>query len=243
MNILATSGGFRPDRRYGWTVGPVLRHALSLSGATRPRVCLVNTATGDDTRSYSYAYAAFAREVPEAQLSHLALFPMPSVVDPAAHLLEQDVVWVGGGSVANLAAVWRTHGLDEAFRTAWERGVVLGGVSAGSLCWHVGGTTDSFGTDLRLFKDGLGLLPYSNTPHYDSEEQRRPLYQGLVASGQLPAGWATDDGVGLHFSGTDLVDVVSDRPDAYAWRVEPGEEPGSVVETRLTPRMLQSPAG
>ena len=241
MNILATSGGFRPDRRYGWTVGPVLRYALSLAGATRPRVCLMNTATGDDTRSYAYAYAAFAREVPEAQLSHLALFPMPSAVDPAAHLLEQDLVWVGGGSVANLAAVWRAHGLDEAFRAAWERGVVLGGVSAGSLCWHVGGTTDSFGTDLRLFTDGIGLLPYSNTPHYDSEEQRRPLYQGLVGSGALPAGWATDDGVGLHFSGTELVEAVTDRPDAYAWRVEPGDRPGSVVETRLDPRMLEGP--
>jgi peptidase E len=131
--------------------------------------------------------------------------------------------------------------LDEAFRAAWERGVILGGVSAGSLCWHVGGTTDSYGTDLRVFKEGLGLLPYSNTPHYDSEEQRRPLYQSLVASGELPAGWATDDGVGLHFSGTELVDVVTDRSDAYAWRVEPGDEPGSVVETRLEPRMLDSP--
>jgi peptidase E len=121
--------------------------------------------------------------------------------------------------------------------------VVLTGVSAGSLCWHVGGTTDSFGPDLRPVTNGLALLPYSNTPHYDSEDQRRPLYQSLVADGTLPAGWATDDGVGLHFRGADLVDVVCDRPDAYAWQVEPavsGTDTG-VLETRITPRRLDAP--
>jgi peptidase E len=188
-------------------------------------------------------YAAFAGHRPDVELSHLALFPMPNVEDPRAHLLEQDVVWVGGGSVANLLAVWRAHGLDVVFREAWEAGVVLTGVSAGSLCWHVGGTTDSFGPDLRPVTNGLGLLPYSNTPHYNSEEQRRPLYQSLVADGSLPAGWATDDGVGLHFRGTDLVEAVADRPDAYAWQVEPavsGADAG-VLETRLTPRRLDQP--
>jgi peptidase E len=239
VNILATSAGFRPDGRYGFTVGAVLQHALALSGAARPRICLVHTATGDDAARYAAAYAALNREYPEARVSHLALFPMPTVPDPAAHLQQQDVVWVGGGSVANLLSVWRTHGLDDAFRQAWEGGVVLGGVSAGSLCWHVGGTTDSFGPDLRPFTNGLGLLPWSNTPHYNSEEQRRPLYQGLVGRGELPPGWATDDGVGLHFSGTELVEAVSDRPDVYAWHVAPGEQPGTAVETRITPRFLE----
>jgi peptidase E len=162
---------------------------------------------------------------------------MPNVVDPRKHLLGQDVVWVGGGSVANLLALWRLHGLDEIFREAWQQGVVLSGVSAGSLCWHVGGTTDSFGLDLRPVTNGLAFLPFSNTPHYDSEEQRRPLYQRLVANGTLPAGWATDDGVGLHFRGTELVEAVAERPDAYAWRVERGED-GHAVETRVEPRML-----
>ncbi len=239
--ILATSAGFRPDGRYGLAVGPVLHHALELAGATgrRPRLCLVNTATGDDTARYAASYAAFARDRPDVQLSHIALFPMPSQPDPAGHLLEQDVVWVGGGSVANLLAVWRAHGLDDAFRQAWEAGVVLGGVSAGSLCWHVGGTTDSFGPDLRPVVNGLGLLPYSNTPHYDSEKQRRPLYQRLVADGDLPPGWATDDGVGLHFDGTELVEAVTDRDDAYAWHVE--QSGGTAVESRVEPRRLPEP--
>ena len=104
---------------------------------------------------------------------------MPNVRDVREHLLSQDVIWVGGGSVANLLAVWRVHGLDEVLRECWEAGVVLGGVSAGSICWYVGGPTDSYGLDLRVSPPGLAFLPYGNGVHYDSEEQRRPLLHGL----------------------------------------------------------------
>jgi peptidase E len=110
-------------------------------------------------------------------------------------------------------------------------------VSAGSLCWHVGGTTDSYGPDLRPVTNGLALIPTSNGVHYDSEEQRRPLYQRLVAEGVLPSGHATDDGAGLVYRGTDLVEAVADRPDAAAYRVERGAD-GTAVETRLEPRRL-----
>ena len=129
------------------------------------------------------------------------------------------------------------HGLDEVFREVWEAGVVLGGVSAGSLCWHVGGTTDSFGPDLRPVTNGLGLIPTSNGVHYDSEEQRRPLYHRLVADGALPGGHATDDGVGLRLPRHRAVEAVADRPDAAAYRVERGPD-GTAVETRLEPRRL-----
>ena len=242
MNILATSAAFRPARREGLMPSPVLEYAIELAEVTgrRPKVCVLHTALGDDSRWIAMTYAAFAGHRPDVELSHLALFPMPNVDDPRKHLLEQDVIWVGGGSVANLLAIWRAHELDVAFREAWESGVVLTGVSAGSLCWHIGGTTDSFGPELRAVTNGLGFLPYSNTPHYDSEEQRRPLYRSLVADGTLPAGFATDDGVGLHFRGTEFVEAVSDRPDAYAWLVEPavsGSAAG-VLETQIVPRML-----
>ncbi len=240
MNILATSAGFVPDGRWGIRVGPVIRHALHLAGSpARPKLCLLATAGGDDPASYARYYAALARDLPDVRVSHLALFPMPNVADVRAHLLDQDVIWVGGGSVANLLAVWRVHGLDSIMKEAWQAGVVLAGVSAGSLCWHAGGTTDSFGPDLRPVTDGLALLPFSNTPHYDSEAGRRPLYRGLVAAGALPPGWATDDGVGLHFRGTELVEAVADRADAYAWRVERDSavEAGA-RETQVVPRRL-----
>ena len=236
MDILATSGGFRPDRRTWLTVGPIIEFAFELAGKPeRPKFCYVGTALGDNPMFSKATQDAFIGR--DVVVSNLAAFPMPSVADVRAHLLAQDVVWVGGGSVANLLAVWRAHGLDEVFREAWEAGVVLAGVSAGSLCWHIGGTTDSFGPELRAVTNGLALLPYSNGVHYDSEEQRRPLYHRLVADGTLPAGHATDDGAGLVYRGTELVEVVADRPDAAAYRVERGPD-GTAVETRLEPRRL-----
>ena len=236
--ILATSMRGTVDGPGGQGVvpAPVLDLAVELAGApARPRVCHLATATGDDPAWLTRFYAAFAGRA--VQASHVALFPMPNVHDLRAHLLAQDVVWVGGGSVANLLALWRVHGLDAVLREAWEAGVVLAGVSAGSLCWHVGGTTDSFGPDLRPVTNGLGLLPHSNGVHHDSEEQRRPLYQQLITDGTLPPGYATDDGVGLVYRGTELVEAVADRPGAAAYRVERGAD-GRAVETRIEPRRL-----
>jgi peptidase E len=138
--------------------------------------------------------------------------------------------------VANLLAVWRVHQLDVIFPRLWQEGVVLGGVSAGSLCWHVGGTTDSFGPDLRPVTDGLGMLPYANGVHYDSEEQRRPVFHRLVGEGILPAGYATDDGVGLVYRGTDLVEAVSEVAGRSAYSVF--REDDRVHEERITPRLL-----
>jgi peptidase E len=235
--ILATSGGFRNTPTGAARPGPLVAHALRLTGKDRPRFCYVGTASGDDVRHIALIYGAFAGRH-DVIVSHLELFMMPNVPDAAAHLLAQDVIWVGGGSVANLLAVWRAHGLDEVFREAWRRGIVLSGVSAGSLCWHVGGTTDSFGVDLRPVTDGLALLPYSNGVHYDSEEQRRPLLHRLIGDETLPNGYATDDGVGLHYVGTELREAVSDgTPGASAYWIERSGD-GRVTETAITPRVL-----
>ncbi|HTW19248.1 MAG TPA: peptidase E [Mycobacteriales bacterium] len=236
--ILATSGGWTgsPAGRFRPQRGALVNHLLRLTGKSLPKVCFLATAGGDNDEEIAGYYNAFAG-AEDAVVSHLELFLMPNVPDPAAHLLAQDAIWVGGGSVANLLAIWRTHGLDAAFRAAWERGIVLGGVSAGSLCWHVGGTTDSFGRDLRPAPAGLGLLPYSNGVHYDGEEQRRPLMHKLVGEGTLPDGYATDNGVGLHYIGTTLHEVVSEIEGANGYRIE-RVAPGEVRETVLEPRLL-----
>lgn len=238
MHILATSGGFLPSE-YGafqWRRGPLVEHAIALAGSPdRPRICHVGTAHGDSLNGIAGFYRAFAGS--DTRASHLELFSMPNVADVRAHLLAQDVIWVGGGSVANLLAVWRVHRLDEILRECWEAGVVLAGVSAGSICWHVGGPTDSFGVDLRAVTNGLAFLPYGNGVHYDSEEARRPTLHRLVADGTLPTSYATDDGVGLHYEGTELVEAVADRPGVAAYRVERGPD-GRAVETRIEPRLL-----
>ena len=235
--ILATSGGRVPGRRTPWEVGPLTEYAVELAGVTgrAPRVCFLATALGDNAAVLLNFYDAARFAGYEA--SHLALFPMPNVDDIRGHLLAQDVIWVWGGSVAGLLAMWRLHGLDDVMREAWEAGVVLTGVSAGSICWHVGGPTDSFGPDLRAVTTGLGLVPYANGVHYDSEEQRRPLLHRLVEDGTLPTAYATDDGVGLHYRGTELVEALTEIPGQGAYRVERGPD-GAAVETRIEPRLL-----
>jgi len=235
--ILATSGGYAPGARTRIALAPLVRHAVDLSGAEgTPALCFVGTASGDQ--------AWFRAELDEAaravglRPSHLVLFPMPNVPDIEEHILAQDVVWVGGGSVANLLAVWRVHGVDRIMRTAWEAGVVLSGVSAGSLCWHVGGTTDSFGPELRPVHDGLGLLPYANGVHHDSEERRRPLVRSLVSAGDLPTAYCTDDGEGLVYRGTTMVEAVTEIRGKAAYRVSRTGDGDGVLEERLEPRVL-----
>jgi len=209
--ILATSGGFVPGPvQQSVRVGAMVLDALALTGATRPRVCLVLTASGDPSAYYAASYEAF--NVAGCDVTELKLFLQPSA-DPEERLCGSDLVWVGGGSVANLLALWRLHGVDTAMRHAWEQGVILSGVSAGSLCWHTGGTTDSFGPTLVPVTDALGLLPFANGVHYDSEEQRRPLMHRLMAEGMLsPIAYATDDHVGVWYEGTEATRVVADSP-------------------------------
>jgi peptidase E len=235
--ILATSGGAVPGRRLIWEVGPLTDFAVDLAGVTgrAPRVCFLATALGDNPHVIRCFYEAAMQRGFAA--SHLSVFSMPNVDDITEHLLAQDVVWVWGGSVAGLLAMWRLHGIDLAMRTAWQAGVVLTGVSAGSICWHVGGTTDSFGPDLRPITNGLGLVPFSNGVHYDSEEQRRPLFQSLIADGTLPAGYATDDGVGVLYRGTEFVEALSEVDGKSAFYVERGSD-GAAVETELGARRL-----
>src|SRR3954454_14699996 len=219
--ILATSAGFERGRfgMFDLRPGPIHHFAAELANAgDTPRFCFLHQAVGDPDNWIGATYAAFATTGYRA--SHLQLFPMPNHDDIRAHLLAQDVIWVNGGSVANLIAVWRAHGLEEILHEAWQAGVVLGGVSAGSICWHQGGSTDSFGPTLRPVTNGLGWLPYSNGVHYDSEAQRRPLFHRLIADGTLTDEYATDDGVGLVYRGTEMVEAMADRPDCAAYRVQ-----------------------
>ncbi len=235
--ILATSGGYRMGERTRIEFNRLVHHAVDLSGVTgrAPKVCILGTASGDQ-RSWAAELDEAAR-IAGFDLSHLHLFPMPNMEDIAGHLLAQDVIWVGGGSVANLLAVWDVHDLRPVFRQAWEAGVVLSGVSAGSICWYEGGTTDSFGPDLRAVTNGLALLPFANGVHYDSEAARRPTVHRLVADGTLGLTHCTDDGVGLVYHGTELVEAVTEEPGKAAYVVT-RTPAGEVTESRLDARPL-----
>ena len=139
--------------------------------------------------------------------------------------------------MAGLLAMWRLHGWEEILREVWQAGVVLTGISAGSICWHVGGPTDSFGPTLRPVTNGLAFVPYANAVHYDSEEQRRPLFHSLIADQTLPRGYATDDGVGLLYRGTEFVEAVAETDGKAAYLVQRGTD-GSIEETALQVRRI-----
>ncbi|GAB2786778.1 peptidase E [Streptomyces chlorus] len=239
--IVATSGGHRVGARTRVLFNSLVHHAVDLSGVhgRRPRVLYLGTAVGD--AEHVTARVGEAARVAGFDLTPLQLFPMPNVDDVEGTVLDHDVVWVMGGSVANLLAVWRVHGLDGVLRRAWRSGVVLAGVSAGSICWFRGGTTDSFGPELRPVTDGLDLLPYGNGVHYDSDAGRRPLIHRLVAQGVFATAHCTDDGVGLVYRGTELVEAVAEEPDKAAYVVRRDGE--RAVEERMEPRLLPTPPG
>ena len=210
------------------------RYILSRARRTPPKVCFVPTASGDADNYIVRFYDAYT--VDRCLPSHLRLFGR-KIQDLRTFLLGQDVVYVGGGATGYLLAVWRMAGLDAVFREAWDRGVVLAGVSAGALCWFEAGLTDTLGQPLQPLRGGLGFLRGSFCPHYDGEKQRRPAFQQAVGGGAVPPGYAADDGVALVYDGTELGEIVSSRPAARAWRVERTAE--GVRETELTPRYLE----
>jgi dipeptidase E len=165
------------------------------------------------------------------ECTHLSFYPWPPE-NLRELALAHDVILVCGGNTANMLAVWRVHGFDAVLREAWEAGVVLTGWSAGMICWFEAGVTDSFGPQLEGMPDGLGFLPGSACPHYDGEERRRPVYTSLVR-GSFPPGLALDDGVGAHYVGTELREIVTSRADGGGYWVSPEGE-RSLAVRRLT---------
>ena len=186
-----------------------------------PKVCFVPTASGDAESYVDRFVEAFAGR---AETSSLRLFHLSELaeqgedIDLRAFVLAQDVIYVGGGSTANLLAVWRLHDLDDILAEAAEQGVVLAGISAGMNCWFESSVTDSFGP-LAGLPDGLGFLAGSACPHYDGEAERRPTYLDLVGTRALASGYAAEDGCALLFRDGALVEAVSSRPGARALRV------------------------
>jgi dipeptidase E len=211
---------------------------LSLTSAKQPRVLFLPTASGDTTAQINAFHARFADRlcVPE----HLSLFRLNDARRPLREIvLEQDVIYVGGGSMRNLLAIWRAHALDELLVAAWRSGTVLAGLSAGAMCWFEAGVTRSSGAPEPLA--GLGLLEGSLTVHADGEPERLPVWLAAVRDGVIPGGWALDDGVGLLFAGLNMQRAVSSRPGAGAQRVD--QVTGELVRTRLEPELLGGEPG
>ncbi|MGN6586358.1 MAG: Type 1 glutamine amidotransferase-like domain-containing protein [Solirubrobacterales bacterium] len=206
-------------------------YVLGLTGATDPRVCFLPTASGDADHYLVRFYNAFRDR---ARPSHVSLFRRErGVADIRAHLLSQDLIYVGGGSLLSLLGVWRAHGIDSMLREAWESGVILCGLSAGSLCWFEEAVSGVHGEPKRL--RGLGLLPFSNCVHYETGGERRESYHRFLLEG-MRGGYAAEDGAALHFVGEELSRVVASRPEARGYRLDVANR--RVVEMRIATTYL-----
>ncbi len=209
------------------------RYILSLVDNPRPKICFFPTASGDAQGYIDRFYEFFNKETCEP--SHFSVFK-PSTLEIETFLLSQDIIYVGGGNTVNMLVLWKEWGIDKVLHKAWEKGIVLAGLSAGSICWFEQGVTDSYGDELYPM-DALGLLKGSHSPHYDGEVNRRPSYQHLIQTEKLLPGYAVDDGAALHFRGTDLYKIVTSRPAAKAYYVQ--LENGEINETALDVEFLE----
>jgi len=198
------------------------RYVLDLAGKPRPKILFVPTASGDDSAYLLTFYQALGGV--DCEPSHLALFNR-TVDDIDGFIRSQDVVMVGGGNTANMLAIWRVHGVEDALRRAYRSGTILTGWSAGCICWFEAGITDSFTLELGPLRDGLQLLKGSACPHYDSQERRRPVYAREIAAGLAP-GIALDDAVAARYEDERLIEIVSAKSSGRAFRVDAsGEHP------------------
>jgi dipeptidase E len=210
------------------------RLVLELTGKEVPRVCFLPTASGDPREQVTRFHERFGDW--RCEPSVLSLFHLGrDRIDPIAYLLAQNAVYVGGGSMRNMLAIWREHGLADAMRTAWERGIVLAGLSAGAMCWFEGGISMSGGAPEAVH--GIGLLAGSLSVHLGGETERLPTYRAAIADGTLPPGYAADDGAALVYHGPRLVECVGSRVGARVVRIEAAGD-GKVTETAQPVRLL-----
>ncbi len=236
--ILAMGGGgfTMPEHDHSEALD---RFVLELTGKEVPRICFLPTASGDPREQVSRFHERFGDWPCEPSI--LSLFHLGrDRIDPIDHILSQDALYIGGGSMRNMLAIWREHGIDDAMRTAWDRGIVLAGLSAGAMCWFEGGVSMSGGQPEAVH--GIGLLPGSLSVHLDGESERMPVFERAVATGELPPGYAADDGAAIVFHGTRLIECVGSRPAARVVRVA-ADGAGGTVETEQSVRMLPHAAG
>ncbi|MGE8036608.1 Type 1 glutamine amidotransferase-like domain-containing protein [Lysinibacillus sp. NPDC093692] len=209
--IALGGGGFSMEPQ-----NPLLdTYILRQSNKANPKICFVPTASGDSENYIASFYSFFDSQpcIP----THLSLFSPPTR-DLESFIMEKDIIYVGGGNTKNLLALWKEWSLASIFKTAWHEGILLTGISAGSICWFEEGITDSFGGELEPIKC-LGFLPGSNCPHYDGEINRRPAYHNLVKANKLSSGIAVDDGVAVHFIDREIHKIVSSKPNGKAYKV------------------------
>lgn len=225
--ILIAGGGFRTE---------FIRYMAALTGKKRPRICYLPTASADglDAAVEFYKHCSPLDVEPHVQNVFIESLTQKEGWDEV--FLSMDGIVVSGGNTLNQQAIWKAQGIDVVLRQAWDRGIVLGGASAGSLCWFEEGTTDSRPKALSIVKC-MGFLKGSHSPHYDAEAGRRPLYQKLIGSGEMKPGYACDNDAGIYFEDNTVKRVVSARAAAKVYYVS--VVGGKVVERVMEPDRIR----
>ncbi len=224
--ILIAGGGFRTK---------FIGLMAQLTGRARPRILYLPTASADSEQGIISFYQSCAPLNVEPFVQRSFIASTSQLQDWDEVLLSADGIVVSGGNTLNQQAIWKAQGIDVILRQAWDRGIVLGGASAGSLCWFDEGTTDSRPKALSIVTC-LGFLPGSHSPHYDAEPGRRPLYQKLIGNGEMKPGYACDNDAGLYFEETALKRVVSARAGAKCYYVD--RVNGRATEKVLEPEQI-----
>ncbi len=224
--ILIAGGGFNTA---------FIRYMAQLTGKPRPKLLYLPTASADSPTGIIswYKNCATLNVEPSHQVSFIASTQQPRDWDEV--LLSVDGIVCSGGNTLNQQVIWKAHGIDIILKQAWDQGIVLGGASAGSLCWFEEGTTDSRPKELSTVQC-LGFLAGSHCPHYDAEPGRRPLYHKLIESGQMKPGYACDNDAGIYFEGTEVKRVVHTRAEARVYYVTAMN--GKAVERRMPPDLI-----
>ncbi len=215
---------------------PFLKYMAEATGRSRPNICFIPTASGDD-KGYCIRFYEVCKQI--NVIPHILEVWVNSYDHKETFteiISRMDAIVVGGGNTLNMLAIWKAQGIDIALKNAYDKGTIMGGGSAGSLCWFNGGTTDSRPAELSIVS-GMGFIDKSHCPHYNSEPTRRPLYHENILSEKLSDGYACDDKSAIHFLNGDVHTSLSLDNENHSYHVYKKE--GKLIEERLPAKILE----
>lgn len=213
-----------------------IKYTASLTNKEKPKICFLPTATADNQRYINYWYELCSDLDIEPKVMTVWINSSTQKQTFEEILLEMDAIIVGGGNTLNMLAIWKAQKIDTALQKAYEKGIVIAGGSAGSLCWFNAGTTDSRPKELTIVK-GLDFLNYSHCPHYHSEKSRKPLYHQNILDKKLTNGYACDDRSGILFINGKVKNSVSLDSESFSYYVY--EENGKIIEEKLPTEIIR----